>query len=132
MSSRLPRSVGARPLGARLLREHLPLVWATVLAVVLLGPALGPGYVLGYDLVWVPHLALRGDFLGLGTALPRAVPSDAVVAVLDNLVPAMLLEKLALLAPLVAAGTGTARLAGGSLAGRLTAVTLAVWNPFTV
>jgi hypothetical protein len=132
MSSRLPRSVGARPLGTRLLRAHLPLVWATVLAVVLLGPALGPGYVLGYDLVWVPHLALRGAFLGLGTALPRAVPSDAVVAVLDNLVPAMLLEKLVLLAPLVAAGTGTARLAGGSLAGRLTAVTLAVWNPFTV
>jgi hypothetical protein len=107
-------------------------LWATLLAVVLLGPALGPGYVLSYDLVWVPHLALRSDFLGLGTALPRAVPSDAVVAVLDNLVPAALLEKLALLVPLVAAGAGAGRLAGDSLAGRLTAVTLAVWNPFTV
>jgi hypothetical protein len=123
---------GARLQGARLLGAHLPLVWATLLAVVLLGPALGPGYVLSYDLVWVPHLSLRGDFLGFGTALPRAVPSDAVVAVLDNLVPAVLLEKLALLAPLVAAGSGTARLVGGSLAARLSAVTLAVWNPFTV
>jgi hypothetical protein len=103
-----------------------------VLALVVLGPALGPGYVLSYDLVWVPHLSLRGDFLGFGTALPRAVPSDAVAAVLDNLVPAMLLEKIALLAPLVAAGAGTSRLVGGSLAARLTAVTLAVWNPFTV
>jgi hypothetical protein len=120
------------PSRARLLGAHLPLVWAIVLAVVVLGPALGPGYVLRYDLVWVPHLSLRGDFLGLGTALPRAVPSDAVVAVLDNVVPAMLLEKLALLAPLVAAGAGTSRLVGGSLAARLTAVTLAVWNPFTV
>jgi hypothetical protein len=111
--------------------RHLPAVWAVVLAVLLLGPALGPGYVLGYDLVWVPHLTLRGDFLGFATSLPRAVPSDAVVAVLDNLVPAQPLEKLALLLPLVAAGTGVARLVGGSTTARLTAVSLAVWNPFT-
>src|SRR3954453_13793052 len=111
--------------------RHLPLVWACVLALLLLGPALGPGYVLSYDLVWVPHLDLRGDFLGFATSLPRAVPSDAVVAVLDDLVPAQPLEKLALLLPLVAAGTGIARLVGGSTTARLTAVTLAVWNPFT-
>ncbi|WP_151082622.1 hypothetical protein [Nocardioides cynanchi] len=122
--------MSSRPI--RLLGDHLPLVWATLLALLLLGPALGPGYVLGYDLVWVPHLSLRGDFLGFGTALPRAVPSDAVVAVLDNVVPAALLEKLALLTPLVGAGAGMARLVGGSLAVRLTAVTLAVWNPFVV
>lgn len=112
--------------------RHLPAVWAVVLAVLLLGPALGPGYVLSYDLVWVPHLALRGDFLGFATSLPRAVPSDAVVAVLDDVVPSQALEKLALLLPLVAAGTGVARLVGGSTAARLTAVSLAVWNPFTV
>ncbi len=109
----------------------VPTVWAVVLAMFLLGPALGPGYILSYDMVWVPHLALRSDFLGLGTALPRAVPSDAVVAVLDNVVPAQVLQKLALLLPLVAAGTGVARLVGGSTTARLTAVTLAVWNPFT-
>src|SRR3954451_12162045 len=111
--------------------RHLPLVWACVLALLLLGPALGPGYVLSYDLVWVPHLDLRGDFLGFATSLPRAVPSDAVVAVLDNVVPPQPLEKLALLLPLVAAGAGVARLVGGSTTARLTAVTLAVWNPFT-
>jgi hypothetical protein len=111
--------------------RHLPAVWAVVLAVLLLGPALGPGYVLSYDLVWVPHLALRGDFLGFATSLPRAVPSDAVVAVLDDLLPAQPVEKVALLLPLVTAGLGVARLVGGSTAARLTAVTLAVWNPFT-
>ena len=37
---------------------------------------------------------LRADTLGLGSALPRAVPSDAVVAVLDDVVPAVLLQKL--------------------------------------
>jgi hypothetical protein len=111
--------------------RFLPLAWAVVLAALLLGPALGPGYVLSYDLVWVPHLDLRGDFLGFATALPRAVPSDAVVSVLDNVLPAQLLEKLALLVPLVLAGVGSARVVGGSAAARLTAVTLAVWNPFT-
>jgi len=110
----------------------LPTVWAVLLAVVLLGPALGPGYVLSYDLVWVPRLAMRSDFLGLATGLPRSVPSDAVVAVLDDVLPAMLLQKAVLLGPLVAAALGTARLVGDSLAARMTAVTLAVWNPFTV
>ena len=77
-----------------------------VLAVLVLGPALGRGYVLTYDMVWVPDLALRSDFLGLGTALPRAVPSDAVVAVLDAVVPGMLLQKLVLLGALVLGGLG--------------------------
>jgi hypothetical protein len=112
--------------------RHLPTVWAVVLALLLLGPALGPGYVLSYDMVWVPHLALRSDFLGFATALPRAVPSDAVVAVLDDVVPAMLLQKAALLGSLVAAALGMARLVGDSLAAQLTAVTLTAWNPFTV
>lgn len=112
--------------------RHLPTLWAVALALVLLGPALGAGYVLSYDMVWVPHLALRSDFLGFSTALPRAVPSDAVVAVLDDVVPAMLLQKAALLGSLVAAALGMVRLVGDSLAARLTAVTLTVWNPFTV
>ena len=62
-------------------------LWSLALALLLLGPALGPGYVLSYDMVWVPDLALRPDFLGLGSGLPRAVPSDAVVSVLDEVVP---------------------------------------------
>ena len=65
-------------------RRHLPLtwslawslVWSLVLATLMLGPALAPGYVLSYDMVWVPDLAVRTDTLGLGTGLPRAVPSD--------------------------------------------------------
>ena len=60
-----------------------------------------------------PHLDLRGDFLGFGHGAARAVPSDAVVAVLDDVVPAQLLEKIALFVPLVLAGVGAARLVGG-------------------
>jgi hypothetical protein len=101
-----------------------------LLALLLLGPALRPGYVLSYDMVWVPDLALRPDFLGFGTALPRAVPSDAVVAVLDELVPGMLLQKLALLGALVLAGLGALRLAGGTPLGGTAAATVYLWNPF--
>jgi hypothetical protein len=109
----------------------LPYLWSVVLAVLLLGPALGQGFVLTYDMVWVPDLALGRDALGLGSALPRAVPSDAVVAVLDEVVPGTLLQKLVLLGALVGAGWGSLRLVGDlPLAARLFAVSLTQWNPF--
>ena len=108
-------------------------LWSVLLAVLLLGPALAPGYVLTYDMVWVPDLALRSDALGTGSGLPRAVPSDAVVAVLDEVVPGMVLQKLVLLGSLVVGGLGAARLAPrGSLLGALAAVTLWQWNPLVV
>ena len=95
------------------LLRWLPTAWAFLLAGLLLGPALGPGFVLTYDMVWVPDLALRSDFLGLGSGLPRAVPSDAVVALLDEVVPGMLLQKMVLLGALGLAGTGARRLVAG-------------------
>ncbi len=117
----------------RRVRRRLPLVWSLSLALLLLGPALAPGYVLTYDMVWVPDLALRPDFLGLGSGLPRAVPSDAVVAVVDEVVPGMLLQKLVLIGSLTAAGAGGAALAAGSSTpARCLAASLFVWNPFVV
>ena len=115
------------------LRRAAPVAWALVLAVLLLGDALGPGYALSYDMVWVPDLALGRDVLGLGTALPRAIPSDAVVAALDEVVGGSLLQKLVLLGMLVGAGCGFAALVGErSLGARLVAVTLGMWNPYVV
>ena len=96
----------------------------------MLGPALAPGYVLTYDMVWVPRLAMRADFLGLGTALPRAVPSDAVVAALDVLLPGMLLQKLVLAGALLGAAIGSLRLVGPGLAARMVATSVVIWNPF--
>jgi hypothetical protein len=114
------------------LTRRLPLLWALALTCLLLGPALGPGYVLTYDMVWVPHLDLRASGMGLGSALPRAVPSDAVLAVLDNAVPAVLLQKAVLLLPTISAAVGMCRLVGPTLTARLVATTLTVWNPFVV
>ena len=112
-------------------RRVVPVLWTVVLAALVLGPALGRGYVLSYDMVWVPDLALRPDVLGVGSGLPRAVPSDAVVAVLDELVPGMLLQKVVLLGALAGGGLGVLRLAPPeSMPGQLVAVGVYQWNPF--
>jgi hypothetical protein len=114
-------------------RRHVPAAWAFVLTLLLLGRALGRGYVLSFDMVWVPDLSLRSSFLGTGSGLPRAVPSDAVVAVLDEVLPGMLLQKIVLVAMLFLAGVGAARLTDpSSLAARLLTVSVYVWSPFAV
>lgn len=118
-----------------LAREAPVALWAIALSLLVLGPALGPGYLLVRDMVWVPDLGLRPDFLGLGSGLPRAVPSDAVVAVLDQVVPGMLLQKLVLVASLAAGGVGVTRLLDrdgepASLVVRLAAVTAYGWNAY--
>ena len=78
-------------------------------------------------MVWVPDLTLRSDFLGLATSLPRVVPSDAVVAVLDSIVPGMVLQKVVLLGSLVAGGLGAVRLVPDlTVVGRLAVVGLPV------
>lgn len=106
-------------------------VWPWVLALLVLLPVLGPGYVLSYDMVFVPDLAMRSDFLGLGTSLPRAVPSDALVAVLDQVLSGMLLQKVVLVAALVLAGVGARRLvpADNGVA-QLAATSFYVWNGY--
>jgi hypothetical protein len=116
-----------------LAREAPAAIWALVLALLVLGPALGPGFLLVRDMVWVPDLALRANELGLGSGLPRAVPSDAVVAVLDEVVPGVLLQKLVLVLALAAGGVGAARLLDrdddpAGLVVRLVAVTVYGWN----
>lgn len=111
----------------------VPAAWSGLLAVLLLGPALGPGYVLSFDMVWVPDLALRADVLGVGSGLPRAVPSDAVVALVDEVLPGAVLQNLVLLACLVVGGLGADRLlasVGLGLPARLAGMALWQWNPY--
>lgn len=105
-----------------------------------LGPALGRGYVLGYDMVFVPDPPLGTAVQGTD-GLPRAVPSDAVIAALSAMVPGDLVQSLVLLAVFTLGGAGAARLllralcgAGAAPAGALSASAAAglayVWNPF--
>ncbi|HEV8653669.1 MAG TPA: hypothetical protein VG276_30795 [Actinomycetes bacterium] len=100
-------------------------------ALLILAPLLGPGYVLSYDMVFVPRIPFTWELLGLGTSVARAVPSDLLVAVASRLLPADLVQKLVLAGILAGGGWGAARLAPtASSAGQAAAGVLYVWNAF--
>lgn len=94
-----------------------------------LGPGLLPGYLLWYDMVLVPRLGLGNRVLGVDGSVPRAVPSDLVVALLSQLAPGWVVQKLLLLLVFAAVGSGVALLVRTRLAG-LAAAVAACWNPF--
>ncbi|MCT9928900.1 hypothetical protein N5079_01565 [Planotetraspora sp. A-T 1434] len=97
------------------------------LGVLALGPALGPGFTLRYDMVFVPDPPLRLDVAGF----PRAVPSDQVVALLSEALPAEVVQKLILLGIFVLAASGAAALVpSGRTAPRLAAAAFYAWNAY--
>ncbi|TPG17846.1 hypothetical protein [Pedococcus bigeumensis] len=113
----------------------LPVATAVVATVVVLGPALGRGVVLAYDLAWSPDARLTPFALGTDTPAPRAVPSDAVTVLLGWLVTPAVAQKLVLVGILLLAALGAAALlrqlrpdAGVVAACAVTVA--AVWNPF--
>jgi hypothetical protein len=96
-----------------------------------LGPLLVRGYVLTYDMVFVPWQELIGGLLGLDTAVPRAVPADLLVGLASRLVPADVVQKLLLAGVFVGAAAGAARLVPSrGAAPRAAAAALYTWNPF--
>jgi hypothetical protein len=125
-----PRAAGP----ARLAVDRGPLAAAVaglLLGLLALGPGLLPGYLLSYDMVFVPRPPFSAAVLGTSGALPRAVPSDAVVAALARAIPADTVQKLILLAIFVLASAGPARLLRRErLPAQLTAGVLYAWNPF--
>ncbi|WP_259404961.1 hypothetical protein [Microbispora sp. H10830] len=107
-----------------------PAALGLAFGVLALGPALGPGFVLRYDMVFVPDPPLR-----LGDGFPRAVPSDQVVALLSAVVPAEIVQKAILLGLFVLAASGAAALArdalpGGGIMPRLVAAAFYAWNAY--
>ncbi|RYJ06752.1 MAG: hypothetical protein EON52_04760, partial [Actinomycetales bacterium] len=113
-------------------RRSIVLQWSALLALLVGVPWFRGGYVLSYDMVWVPRLELsRSDVWGLGSALPRAVPSDAVAALLGAAVDPQVVQRVVLLGALVLAATGGARLVRElGLPAQMAAATFALWNPF--
>ena len=108
---------------------------ALVVALLVTGPALAPGFVLLRDMVFVPRQDLDLDALGLGGSLPRAVPVDAVMALLTAVVPGQLVQKAALLALVYAAVLGAARLVPPAPDGRRGAAAAVAglvygWSPY--
>jgi hypothetical protein len=111
------------------------------LGLLALGPGLGRGFLLSYDMVFVPRMPFSAALTGLAGGPPRAVPSDAVVAVASRAIPADILQKLILLLIFVLACSGAAVLLaagwaavsggrGAPVAARLAAGACYAWNPY--
>ncbi|MFD6640181.1 hypothetical protein ACFWDN_30690 [Micromonospora chalcea] len=99
--------------------------------VAILGPVLRRGFVLRYDLVFVPDPPFGAVVWGSGSELPRAVPSELLAVGLSQVVPADVAQKVLLAGCLALAAVGAARLApvGHPLA-RVAAGLAYVWNPW--
>lgn len=112
-------------------------LWAAVaglgLGLLALGPGLRRGFLLSYDMVFVPSPPFNAEMFGLSGTLPRSVPSDAVVAAAARVLPADLVQKLVLLAIFVLACTGVAVLLARAAAPAVACLAGGVfyaWNPF--
>ena len=102
-----------------------------VLGLLALGPGLRRGFLLSYDMVIVPREPFTAAIAGLAGGPPRAVPSDAVVAVASRVLPADIVQKLILLSIFMLACSGVAALLNREpLLARLAAAVFYAWNPF--
>ncbi|HET6876292.1 MAG TPA: hypothetical protein VFH38_02050 [Jatrophihabitans sp.] len=108
----------------------VPAVAVVASTLLVLGPALGGGYVLRYDMVFAPHMPLGAAQFGLGSQLPRDVPSDLVAAALTHVLTGAAVQDLVLAALLLAAGFGAARLALPAAVPRTAAALAYLWTPY--
>jgi hypothetical protein len=96
-----------------------------------LGPALGRGFVLTYDMVFVPDPPISLADLGATGSVARAVPSDLIVALASRGIPAQIFQKIILISIFVLACAGACALAERlPMAARLVAGVCFTWNPF--
>ena len=99
------------------------------LGLLALGPGLRRGFLLSYNMVFVPREPFAAAMPGL--APPRAVPSDLVVAAASRVVPGDIVQKLVLLAIFMLGCAGVAALLDPEpLLARLAGGVFYVWNPY--
>ena len=113
-------------------RHAVEALVALLLVALVLGPALVlPGYTLRGDMVFVPTQPWKPAWLGLDGSVPRAVPMDAVVSVLSQVLPGWLVQRALLLVPLALGAVGVARLVAHTpWPARFAAMIAVVWNPW--
>ena len=111
-------------------RRNIPgLVTGLCLGLLALGPGLRRGFLLSYDMVFVPREPFAAAMPGL--APPRAVPSDLAIATVSRIMPADIAQKLVLLAIFVLGCAGVAALLDREpLLARLAGGVFYVWNPY--
>jgi hypothetical protein len=99
------------------------------LGLLALGPGLARGFLLSYDMLFVPREPFSAALPGL--APPRAVPSDLVIAAASRVLPADVAQKAVLLAIFVLACSGVVALLDREpRLARLAAGAFYAWNPY--
>ena len=117
-----------------------PALAGLLLGLLAIGPGLARGFVLSYDMVFVPGPPFSSALLGLAGGPARPVPSDAVVYAAARVIPADILQKLILLSIFLLACSGAAALLAGCWQARtggrppplacLAAGVYYTWNPY--
>jgi hypothetical protein len=99
------------------------------LGLLALGPGLARGFLLSYDMLFVPREPFAAALPGL--APPRAVPSDLVIAAASRVLPADIVQKVVLLSIFVLACSGAVALLDREpWLARLAAGACYAWNPY--
>ncbi|NED53229.1 hypothetical protein G3I24_20315, partial [Micromonospora aurantiaca] len=113
-------------------RESLPLyLVAVVVTALILAPLAAPGYALRYDMVFVPRQPLSWDLVAPAQSLPRAVPMDALVSLVTQLVPGWVVQRVALAGAVLFAAVGAGRLVPTERrAVQLVAAVAYAWTPY--
>ncbi|WP_182526404.1 hypothetical protein [Nocardioides dongkuii] len=112
------------------------LVLGLVLTAVMIGPLFGgQGFWLFGDMVFVPSQPWKSTWLGLDGQLARAVPMDALVSLLTQVVPGSWVQRCFLGGALLAGSVGAGRLSSEVLGqtawyARAAGLTVFVWNPW--
>jgi hypothetical protein len=129
----VPRSQRRRAFRAiRFAARHVGELSGLILAFVVTAPLLAPGFILSYDMAFVPRPRLSRVLLGVSGTPPRSVPSALIVALLSRALTGEVVEKLILVSILALATFGAARLVPSDRAtARVAGGVLYAWNPFT-
>lgn len=115
----------------RVVRRWWLAAWCAVLTVAVMAPLARPGFVLTYDMVSVPDQQLVPEALGLGSSPPRAVPQDAVLALLTSVVPGAVIYRVVLVGVIFAAALGAGLLlARAGPWAQAVAATAYAWNAY--
>jgi hypothetical protein len=110
-------------------RRIVPALAGLGLGLLALGPGLRRGFLLSYDMVFVPRELFGAALPGL--LPPRAVPSDLAIATASWVVPADIAQKMLLLAIFVLGCAGTAALLDHEpLLARVAGGVFYAWNPY--
>ena len=105
--------------------------YAALVVIAVLAPLVRAGYVLRYDMVFVPRQPLRWDLVVPTDTAPRAVPLDALVSLSALIAPGWLVQRVVLAGLLAAATVGAARLVPARRPlTRVVAALAYAWTPF--